>query len=359
MMFQVHLWTGLALGVYALITGVTGSILVFQPELEARTLPLFYSIPSSDRPLADPAVVIRKLEAAYPGHRLSSINWPSPQRHSFVAYPSRHGEVKTVFAHPYSGDVLGELPEAGWLFWTRELHVYLLGGRTGLKANGIASGVLVFVGLTGLIVWWPGLLRWTRALLIDINRGWRRIIFDLHSAVGFWTAAVVLLWAFSGVYLTFAPEFRDAVSAVSPLTVRTNLPRSDMPPAAVAPPAPATLVSRALAAVPGAHPERYERALRERDPIVVLVALDVPGDRISADESSIYFDQYSGALLAIRAERGTTAGDLLMAWLFPLHAGWFGGMPIKIVWALLGLSLPLMFVTGTIMWWNRVIARRL
>ena len=33
-------------------------------------------------------------------------------------------------------------------------------------------------------------------------------------------------------------------------------------------------------------------------------------------------------------------------------------MPIKILWALLGMvTFPLVFVTGMIMWWNRVIKR--
>ena len=362
MAFQVHLWSGLILGLYALATGVTGAILVFEPELEARAFPQFYRIASSDRPVADPAVVIRNLEAAYPGHRVSSINWPSPQRNSFIAYPSLAGDTKTVFAHPYSGEVLGERAETGWLRWTWDLHVYLLAGRTGLAVNGIAAGCMVLVGLTGLVVWWPGLLRWTRALGIDMRRGWRRIVFDLHSAVGFWTAALLLIWSVSGVYLTFSSEFRSMVAAVSPLTVRTALPRSVVPASLTAsrpvPPEPAMLVSRALAAVPGSQPGRYSRALREGDPIMVLVALDTPGDRVTADESSVYFDQYTGELLDIRPERGTTAGDLLMAWLFPIHAGWFGGMPIKILWALLAIvTFPLVFVTGTIMWWNRVIKR--
>ena len=30
--FQLHLWAGLSLGIYALLIGVTGSILVFREE---------------------------------------------------------------------------------------------------------------------------------------------------------------------------------------------------------------------------------------------------------------------------------------------------------------------------------------
>lgn len=76
------------------------------------------------------------------------------------------------------------------------------------------------------------------------------------------------------------------------------------------------------------------------------------------DEVSVYFDRYTGELLDVRPERGTSAGDLLMVWLFPLHAGWFGGIGVKVLWALLGLSFPLLFVSGAVMWWNRVLSER-
>jgi uncharacterized iron-regulated membrane protein len=150
------------------------------------------------------------------------------------------------------------------------------------------------------------------------------------------------------------------VSAISSLTVRTALPRSDVaavPGASPDQPAPSALVQQALTAVPGSVPARYTRASRPDDPVVVLVARDAPGDRITADEVSVYFDRYTGHLLDVRPERGTTAGDLLMVWLFPLHAGWFGSLTIKIVWAVMGLMPAVLAVSGTVMWWNRVIAR--
>ena len=37
--FQVHLWGGLALGIYALLIGITGSILVFREEIVQRIAP--------------------------------------------------------------------------------------------------------------------------------------------------------------------------------------------------------------------------------------------------------------------------------------------------------------------------------
>jgi uncharacterized iron-regulated membrane protein len=51
-------------------------------------------------------------------------------------------------------------------------------------------------------------------------------------------------------------------------------------------------------------------------------------------------------------------GDVIMDWVAPLHVGSFGGMTVRIAWLILGLAPPLLFVTGFIMWWSRVVRPR-
>jgi uncharacterized iron-regulated membrane protein len=48
-------------------------------------------------------------------------------------------------------------------------------------------------------------------------------------------------------------------------------------------------------------------------------------------------------------------GDDVLVWLGRLHFGRYYGMPMKIVWAVLGLIPLVLFVTGAVMWWNRVL----
>jgi uncharacterized iron-regulated membrane protein len=38
-----------------------------------------------------------------------------------------------------------------------------------------------------------------------------------------------------------------------------------------------------------------------------------------------------------------------------IHVGDFGGWPVKALWVVLGLAPPVLFVTGFIMWWFRVL----
>jgi uncharacterized iron-regulated membrane protein len=50
-------------------------------------------------------------------------------------------------------------------------------------------------------------------------------------------------------------------------------------------------------------------------------------------------------------------GDTVMYWFAYLHFGRFGGWLTKLVWAAVGLVPVIMFATGTLMWWNRVVKR--
>jgi uncharacterized iron-regulated membrane protein len=54
----------------------------------------------------------------------------------------------------------------------------------------------------------------------------------------------------------------------------------------------------------------------------------------------------------------TRSGDVMLQWLSRLHFGRFGGWPIKALWTVLGLIPLILFFTGAVMWWNRVLRPR-
>jgi uncharacterized iron-regulated membrane protein len=51
-------------------------------------------------------------------------------------------------------------------------------------------------------------------------------------------------------------------------------------------------------------------------------------------------------------------GDAVISWMVPLHFGTFGGWPVKVLWSVFGLAPSLLFLTGFLMWWRRVVRRR-
>lgn len=48
-------------------------------------------------------------------------------------------------------------------------------------------------------------------------------------------------------------------------------------------------------------------------------------------------------------------GDNVLFWLAQAHFGRFAGVWVKIAWTVIGLAPAALFVTGTVMWWNRVL----
>lgn len=56
-MRRVHLWLGLTIGVLFAFAGLTGSLLVFYPEIDAVLSPVLRAVPSEARPASWQAVV--------------------------------------------------------------------------------------------------------------------------------------------------------------------------------------------------------------------------------------------------------------------------------------------------------------
>ena len=54
----------------------------------------------------------------------------------------------------------------------------------------------------------------------------------------------------------------------------------------------------------------------------------------------------------------TRFGDDVLFWLARLHFGRFSGLPVKAIWTVLALAPALLVVTGSLMWWQRVVRRK-
>jgi uncharacterized iron-regulated membrane protein len=349
--FQIHLWTGLATGAYAAFIGFTGAALVFRGDLQARAYPQFFAQRPPGAALAEPGTVIASLEHGFPGYRFSGIDYPNERRGTFLAYLAKNDELRTVFLDPVSGRVIGELPHDGWIQRLQELHFNLLAGQRGYVFNGIGAACLLVMCMSGLVIWWPGIARVGQAFTVHVGRGWRRIVWELHGATAIWTVALLLIWSISGIYFSFPVPFRNAVERITPLTPYVSL--QSGAPASTPLPTPSDLVRRAQARIPGAQVARVGVPSFERGTYSVTLARRRHGDGDSTDEVTIYFDRYTGAELAVIDQAGRTSGDVFLTWLGRLHVGNFGGRVLKLVWFAGGLVLPFLFATGTITWWLR------
>jgi uncharacterized iron-regulated membrane protein len=116
------------------------------------------------------------------------------------------------------------------------------------------------------------------------------------------------------------------------------------------------MVARAASADPGTRLSGIGFPYGPRAPLEIRMRRS--GGTSREYEDTLYFDPYTGDYLGIwRYGVNRSLGDW-MIWLeAPLHFGTSWGLGIKIVWAAAGLALPLLMITGSLMFWNRSLRR--
>jgi uncharacterized iron-regulated membrane protein len=304
-----------------------------------------------------PLEQVRALVAKrFPGYNVAWIHEPERPDLAHDVWFEKGDDARLALVDPYGPRFLAEVG-AMTTFWTflQDLHFYLFAGRTGFLINGVGGLLLATLCVTGLFIWWPGKTRWRRAARVDWKARWRRLNWDLHTAGGLWAVVFVACWAITGAYFAFPQPFVAAVRSVLAMT----------PPVA-SPPAPPkgtpllpvdTLVRRAMEAVPRHRPVWIMLPHHEGEHLS-MIQLEQIGAEIPHQATSVYLNPYTGAVLEVRWPEDQKAGDRVVGWFAKLHFGNFGGWPVKTLWAVIGLTPGALFVTGFLMWWNRVVRSR-
>jgi uncharacterized iron-regulated membrane protein len=357
--FQVHLWIGIVLTLYMIVIGVSGSILVFRPELERLCGFKPWQQFQTRKPVADLVTVIENLRAAYPRSRIVSVDAPTEEDATFVAVLEGRGRIK-VACDPTQGKVLGEFPrQRNWLGVVQEFHESLLihPGSQGRMWNGVGAAFLLFLNATGMVIWWPGIRNWRRALKVDFERGWRRINFDLHVSVGFWTILIASVWAVSGIYFGWPRQMFQFVNSLSPVIAARPPAIVVTPESTAAGPDLRSLVARARALDPGTTLGGIAFPYGRRAPLAILLRRrNSPGYEYV---DTVYFNPYNGEYISTwRYGVNQSIGDWIIWSQVPLHFGIYWGLGVKVIWATAGLAIPLLAVTGLLMYWNRALRRR-
>jgi len=210
-LFQVHLWTGLALAIYIIVLSATGSVLVYRNEINRLV--------ETQKPPFDPKAkrltpeeLREAVQRVYPDWTITAMSERISRRAPAYSVELQRGttpEKKDRYFDPYTGADLGDSYTRGERILSNvvDLHDNLLIGTEGKFWNGVGSIVVTVTCLTGLVVWWPGIARWKRSLWMQWSSGWRRLNWDLHSAFGFWFFLFLLMWGVSGIYLGIPDPF--------------------------------------------------------------------------------------------------------------------------------------------------------
>ncbi|MDP2322129.1 MAG: PepSY-associated TM helix domain-containing protein [Acidobacteriota bacterium] len=340
LLLQVHLWLGLLTGLYVAIICLTGAALVFRIDMQRALHPHLFN-PSAAGPLADPVAVMESVSRAYPQHRLSGVDAPTTVRPTYLAYVTSDAEFRTVLLDPVTTAVLGELPEHPAIRSLQQLHYNLLGGRTGRTINGIGAFGILILCATGLVIWWPG---------ARTSRVWRK----LHRAVGIWSVAFIAMSAVTALSFVFPAGFRSVVNGLSPVTAMRS-PQSGVASGNPTPSWP-QLLDHARPFAPGQPIARVVLPFGERGAFLVMFA-DRSPTPAGSELTAVYLDQHTGERL-VASGNARSWGDAVMARMTPWHVGGVGGQPGRVIWFLFGLAPAVLFVTGLLTWWRRVVRPR-
>lgn len=351
-----HLYSALVLCIPLVLIGLTGSVLVYEDEIQAwigSVEPIRATavgpISSLDRLMA------AAQETASDNARATSLILPAEAgQPASVGFGGGRGGAQ-VLLDPVSAAVIGSRSgpprPPGLMRDIFLLHANLLNLAGGRAAIGWLGIVMCAIGLTGLVLWWPKRGRVAKAFTVTRGIAGQRLLSELHGAVGIWSFAIFMIVSFSGVYLAFPQETNsfiravfqseDVVAAARALRVTPDerpLPSLDR------------IADIARAAVPDSDLRAVALPSQTNFPYRITLAphgifADGRGPLVA-----VYVDPFAQRVLSILDPRDYPLGEKIVVWQRPLHEGEGLGPIFKFLVFLSGL-LPLLFaVTGIWMW---------
>ncbi|RZL08528.1 MAG: PepSY domain-containing protein [Rubrivivax sp.] len=382
-----HRWAGLAMALFLVLCGLTGSVLAYREALDAwlapelhRTTPAKTGATLSDT-LLDPFKLREMAEQSLspPQARLDGVQFRVAPGHTVVLWASGPGlDYDEVFIDPHDGRVQGHrlstaasLAPAQFVPFMFKLHHSLaLPGSWGTLLLGVVSLVWTIDCFVGAGLTWPrgkpAWPKWRMAWGVKWRAGWQRANHDLHRAGGLWLWAVLLLFAWSSVMfnlrdevyrpvMALAFDFDDSWEAVPPRAAPLDDPRLDWREAHQA----AQRVMQAMAQRHHFTIDAEERLLlnRRRGVYIYMVhsSLDL---RARIGNTAVMIDADTGEWRGQWLPTGGTPGNTVSNWLGALHMAHVGGWAWQAAVALVGVLVSALSMTGVVIWWKKAQARR-
>jgi uncharacterized iron-regulated membrane protein len=356
---RVHKWTSLICTLFLLLMCITGLPLIFHHEIDDL---LHAQVEPADVPAGTPPANLDKVLAAAmekaPGKVPHFLIWDRDEPNVVMVSvgatidsdPSKNqlarvdGRTAAFLDMP---DFTGK-----FTYVMLRLHTDMYAGLPGKLFLGLMGLLFVVAIVSGVVLYGP----WMRKLDFGTVRNGRgRMLrwLDLHNLLG----AVTIVWAlvvgFTGVINTWADlvikiwqfgQLAEMTAAYKDATVPTKL----------------TSIQGAV--------DRTRKEMPDMTPSFIAF----PGSILSGKQHYAVFMRGNTPVTArtlrpalIDAATGKLTDSRELPWYVtsllvsqPLHFGDYGGMPLKIVWALLDVLTIIVLATGLYLWFQRRRSRR-
>ena len=351
----VHTWTSLVCTLFLLMLCVTGLPLIFHDEFEDALNPDAWQAANPDGPMLSLDAILRVALENRPGEVPLFMSFdidrpvvnvttgptpdaPGPQMH-FASFDRTSGELV-----PPRADA------GGVMDFLLQLHTDMFLGLPGMLFLG-AMGVMFLAAIVSGVVLYLPFMRKQAFGTLRVNRTRRIKWLDYHNLLGIVTLAWVIVVGATGVINTLATPIFDLWKAEALADLTAPYPHRNVPlPAAM------SSLDQAVAQAVDAAPD------------MTLQFVAFPGGDFSTDFHYAVFLHGDTALTEhlitpalIDAETGAFAGMREMPWYTqalslskPLHFGDYGGLALKLLWAILDLAAIGVLATGLYLWAARV-----
>jgi uncharacterized iron-regulated membrane protein len=354
----VHLWLGLLLAIPIIVIGLSGSALLLQREIlansvpaataEGQSVPLETLVAAAAKAAPENATARSIVLAAYPGAP-TTINFDMNGRQPRTR----------VHVDPVSGEVLGSEPDTNRgpiLDFLIRAHAFLLlPAPIGFPMVGWMAGIMTFMAVSGLVLWWPRKGMWGHAFWMRKGARGLRFHLEFHHVVGFWGSAILLVMGLSGLYLVYPDTFRQTTEMVLP-TDRSPRDRDRQYAPGPAPLHSDGAIAAALAAVPNTRAVNVQ--LPPTPDLPFVVHLETNEFRPKLPPILVTLNARTGEINFIDDPRRYSISDKFLNLQHTLHFGIGLGWMWKVLVFISGVLPLALGITGLMIYVKRRAVRR-
>lgn len=344
-----HSVLGLAFAAIIYIVCLTGTIAVFAPDLERWEIPATPMVANlSD---ASAAQAIAQAAKRAPADTTLYLSLPTASRSgaSLTAFNASYEHKWGVAADGSLSDL-----EAVWTEFLLHLHINLHLPRSWGEFIVGLTGVALLSSLVSGILAHPRALRDAFHLRLGGSRRLQEA--DLHNRLGIWALPFHFTLALTGALLGLSTII---VAMLAMLLYRGDMGKVyelflDPPPKvdrrAMPIPDIAKLIADARVRAPAASADNIMVERPGRADMRISIHSGRPTLLTQQDE--VQYDA-RGHLLHQERPRDLVVGTKMLSGIGQLHFGWFGGLPVRIAYGLLGIALCIVTSSGVTIWLAR------
>ena len=395
---KIHLWLSVPFGLLITLICFSGAMLVFENEAnEWFRRDLYYVETVKESPLPMDKLLEKVATTLPDSVSVTGVSISSDPGRAYQVSLSKPRRA-SLYVDQYTGEVKGKSERSGFFMFMFRMHRWLLDSMNpgnegifwGKMIVGVSTLLLVFVLISGIVIWWPRTRKALKnSLKITATKGWRRFWYDLHVAGGMYALIFLLAMALTGLTWSF-PWYRTAFYKVFGVEVQQRAAqgheqKSD------AQKRNTKLAAHREKKREGNEVRKGERSRRPENNHSDMYSVTSPFvywqeiyDKlrhqnpeykqisISSGTASVSFNRFGNQRASDRYSFNTDNGEFtetslyqhqdksgkIRGWIYSVHVGNWGGMFTRIltfIAALLGAALPL---TGYYLWIKRLIKVR-